>query len=140
MAHYLYYLSSVVYMSDYIRQNFDYKNNNVYCVRYLVDTIMSHRALGLNIEPDYDKYNILKPDLTICVRLDEKIRQKRITERGKSILDKTLDDNIFRTKFLHEFKRYSSEFVFFNNDEEDIELKTLTFFDKYIKGGTCYEL
>ena len=93
MAHYLYYLSSVVYESNKIKSNGNYKENNVYCVRYLIDTVVSHSVAGLNVKLDYETYDILKPDLTILVKLDEETRQKRITERGKSILDKVLDDS-----------------------------------------------
>ena len=134
LAHYLYYLSSVVFISDYIRNNIDYKNNNVYCVRYLIDTVVSHRTLGLSVELDYEKYNIIKPDMTIFVRIDEETRQKRITERGKSILDKTLDEEIFRNKFNKEFERYSSQFVFFDNNRNEIEKNAIKFYDQYIKG------
>ncbi len=102
-AHYLYYLSSVVYMSEYITKNIDYKNKNVYCVRYLIDTVVSHRVAGLQVNLDYEKNGILKPDYTIFVSLDEKIRQERISKRGKSVLDKLLDDDDRRSKFLKEF-------------------------------------
>ena len=93
MAHYLYYLSSVVYESDKIKREGNYKENNVYCVRYLIDTVVSHSVAGLDVKLNYETYDILKPDLTIFVKLNEETRQKRITERGKSILDKVLDDS-----------------------------------------------
>ncbi|MBQ9314043.1 MAG: hypothetical protein IJ220_03440 [Clostridia bacterium] len=102
-AHYLYYLSSVVYMSDKIKKEHDYKTKNVYCVRYLIDTVVSHRVAGLDVNMDYSQYDILKPDLTIFVFLDESIREKRISARGKSVLDKVLDDMETRKKFLQCF-------------------------------------
>ncbi|MCX8074275.1 MAG: AAA family ATPase [Clostridia bacterium] len=123
MAHYLYYLSSVVYMSDYIKNNFDYKNNNVYCVRYLIDTVVSHRVAGLNVNLDYNimGHEILKPDLTIFVSVEEELRQSRITERGKSILDKVLDDTDTKNKFLQEFGALLENVIYFNNNETDID-------------------
>ena len=59
MAHYLYYLSSVVYESDKIKKEGNYKENNVYCVRYLVDTVVSHSVAGLDVKLDYETYDIL---------------------------------------------------------------------------------
>ena len=119
-AHYLYYLSSVVYMSDYIKKNFDYKNKNIYCVRYLIDTVVSHRVAGLDVELDYEKYNILKPDCTIFVELEESIRQKRITKRGKTDTDKVLDDEIKRSEFLKNFSKLlkPEDTIYYNNLEE----------------------
>lgn len=121
-AHYLYYLSSVIYMSDYIKKNFDYKNNNVYCVRYLIDTVVSHRVAGLNVEMDYNSYNILKPDYTIFVGLDEAIRQERITKRGKSVLDKLLDDDNRRNGFLNEFSMMleNKSTIYFDNGAKNL--------------------
>lgn len=124
MAHYLYYLSSVVYESDKIKKEGKYKHNNVYCVRYLIDTVVSHNVAGLDVKLDYETYDILKPDLTIFVKLDEEIRQKRITERGKSILDKVLDDSKKREQFNKKFDYFlgleNGYNIVFNNDSTDI--------------------
>lgn len=56
VAHMLYYLSSTVYMSDYIKNNCDYVNDNVYVVRYLIDTVVSNRVAGIPIDLDYNIY------------------------------------------------------------------------------------
>ena len=105
-AHFLYYLSSTVYMSDYIKNNLDYKNNNIYCVRYLIDTVVSNRVAGVDVSLDYNIYgnHLLIPDVTLFVFSDENLRQKRITLRGKSVLDKILDNDSTRQKFLDEFQ------------------------------------
>ena len=107
VAHMLYYLSSTVYMSDYIKNNCDYINNNVYVVRYLIDTVVSNRVAGIPIDLDYNIYGnkLIIPDLTLFVGLDEQVRQYRISNRGKSVLDKVLDDDSTRGKFLREFDR-----------------------------------
>ena len=132
MAHYLYYLSSVVYMSDKIRKNYDYKNNNVYCVRYLIDTVVSHTVAGHDVELDYEKYEILKPDLTIYIKLKEEIRQKRIEERGKSQLDKLLDDSKTRDSFNEMFSKFLdvNSTVYFDNSSSNIEENVTDLFQK----------
>ena len=133
IAHYLYYLSSVAYLSDYIKKNIDYKKNNVYCVRYLIDTVISHRVAGLDVSLDYSQYNILKPQLTIFISLQEKIRQERINKRGKSELDKVLDKEDTRKAFLNEFSNFSNEFISFNNDLDEVDEKLMHFYLLYIK-------
>ena len=122
MAHYLYYLSSVVYMSDKIKQLYDYKNNNVYCVRYLIDTVVSHRVSGIDAELDQSAFNILEPDLTIFISTDEEIREQRISRRGKSSLDKVLDDADIRNSFVENFDCLldKNKTVFFDNSSQDI--------------------
>jgi len=143
MAHYLYYLSSVVYESDKIKSEGNYKENNVYCVRYLIDTVVSHSVAGLDVKLDYETYDILKPDLTIFVKLNEEIRQKRITERGKSILDKVLDDSKKREQFNKKFDYFLSlengPIIVFNNDSTDIQKSVKELFETIKERGRHYE-
>lgn len=143
MAHYLYYLSSVVYESDKIKRDGNYKENNVYCVRYLIDTVVSHSVAGLDVKLDYETYDILKPDLTIFVKLNEEIRQKRITERGKSILDKVLDDSKKREQFNKKFDYFLSlengPIIVFNNDSTDIQKSVKELFETIKERGRHYE-
>lgn len=142
-AHYLYYLSSVVYESDKIKREGNYKENNVYCVRYLIDTVVSHSVAGLDVKLDYETYDILKPDLTIFVKLNEEIRQKRITERGKSILDKVLDDSKKREQFNKKFDYFLSlengPIIVFNNDSTDIQKSVKELFETIKERGRHYE-
>ena len=143
MAHYLYYLSSVVYESDKIKKEGKYKENNVYCVRYLIDTVVSHSVAGLDVKLDYETYDILKPDLTIFVKLNEEIRQKRITERGKSILDKVLDDSKKREQFNKKFNYFlgleSGPIIVFNNDSTDVQKNVKKLFISIKERGRQYE-
>ena len=143
MAHYLYYLSSVVYESDKIKREGNYKENNVYCVRYLIDTVVSHSVAGLDVKLDYETYDILKPDLTIFVKLNEEIRQKRITERGKSILDKVLDDSKKREQFNKKFDYFLSlengPIIVFNNNSTDIQKSVKELFETIKERGRHYE-
>lgn len=137
LAHYFYYLSSVIYMSDYIKNNFDYKTNNVYCVRYLIDTVVSHQVAGLNVELDYETLNILKPDKTIFVGLEETLRQQRITKRGKSVLDKVLDDDKKRQDFLDKFKALLKEedTIYFDNANFNVTENVISLYEIIKKGG-----
>lgn len=133
LAHYLYYLSSVVYESDKIKKENKYKENNVYCVRYLIDTVVSHSVAGLDVELDYETYDVLKPDLTIFVVLNEETRQQRITKRGKSVLDKVLDDDEKRSQFNKKFEYFLSKengpTIVFYNDDTDIETNIKKLFE-----------
>ncbi len=123
VGHMLYYLSSTVYMSDYIKNNCDYTKRNVYLVRYLIDTVVSNRVSGVNINLDYNIYGnqLLIPDLTLFISINEEIRSARITNRGKSELDKVLDDNIIRQKFLSEFNKLliPEKTIYVDNSEEN---------------------
>lgn len=143
MAHYLYYLSSVVYESDKIKREGNYKENNVYCVRYLIDTVVSHSVARLDVKLNYETYDILKPDLTIFVKLNEEIRQKRITERGKSILDKVLDDSKKREQFNKKFDYFLSlengPIIVFNNNSTDIQKSVKELFETIKERGRHYE-
>lgn len=110
-AHYFFYLSANIYTSFLIERAL--KKGNAYCVRYLIDTVVSHRVAGLPVELVYetDFYTIRKPDLIIFLSVKEKLRQKRLERRGRSYLDATLDKKSFRKKFLDEFSRFSDQFT-----------------------------
>lgn len=133
-AHMLYYLSSTVFISDYIKQNYDVENQNVYVVRNLIDTVVSNRVRGVDIDLNYNIFGneILTPDLTIFVSLDEQIRQKRISERGKSYLDKVLDNEEIRNKFLKEFDRLldKEKTIIIDNSEDSLEKNINKVFQK----------
>ncbi len=115
VAHLYFYLSAVIAASYEIKEKL--KTNNVYCVRYLIDTVVSHRVAGIDIDLNYDLgyYQITKPDVTIFIDIDEDVRQERILLRGKSKLDKLLDDEIIRKKFLKEFAELSEHYVQISN-------------------------
>ena len=133
VGHMLYYLSSTVYMSDFIKNNCDYINKNVYLVRYLIDTVVSNRVAGIDINLNYNIYGnqLLIPDLTLFVGLSEEIRSKRIANRGKSELDMVLDDNQKRLMFLEEFRNLldPETTIYVNNDQKDYELTARNTYD-----------
>ena len=145
VGHLLYYLSSVVAASDYIKKHFDYKNKNVYLVRYLIDTVVSNRVAGIPIDLNYNIYgdDLLVPDLTIFLKVDENERQERISKRGKDELDKVLDDYEKRERFLEEYNKLllPENTLFINNKEnpdivsEKVYQKVLEYEKKYNQIG-----
>lgn len=119
-AHFLFYLAAVVYASERIKEKL--KTHNVYCVRYLIDTVVSHRVAGMDVDLVYKGmgYDIHEPDATIFINIDESVRQDRITVRGKSDLDKVLDDNSIRNRFLAEFQRLGDHLCIVDNSTNDL--------------------
>lgn len=120
-AHYLFYLAAVAYASERIKEQL--KTHNVYCVRYLIDTVVSHRVAGLNVELAYEGmgYDIHKPDATLFISIDESVRQDRITVRGKSDLDMVLDNNDTRGRFLAEFQRFADQYHMIDNSTNNLQ-------------------
>lgn len=120
-AHYLFYLASVAYASERIKEQL--KTHNVYCVRYLIDTVVSHRVAGLNVELTYKGmgYDIHMPDTTLFININESVRQDRITLRGKSDLDKVLDNHDTRGRFLSEFQRFADQYHVIDNSTNDLQ-------------------
>ena len=141
VGHLLYYLSSVVTASDYIKNNIDYKNENVYLVRYLIDTVVSSRVAEVPINLDYNIYgnNLLVPDLTLFLNLNEEERQRRITLRGKDELDKVLDDDGKRMKFINEYnKLLLPEKTIYVDNELDPEFVSKKTYQKVLAYGRKY--
>ena len=120
-AHYLFYLASVVYASEQIQRHL--KTHNVYCVRYLIDTVVSHRVAGLAVDLEYETphYSIRKPDMTLFLNINEGTRQARISARGKSELDMVLDNDLVRNSFLKEFARFSSDYHVIDNSSQSVD-------------------
>ena len=110
IAHYYFYLSNNIFISEKIKMlKEDFPDHNIYCTRYLIDTVVSHSVQGLNIDLVYknELYDILKPDFTFFLKLDEIYRQKRLNNREeKSTLDRVLDNESIRNKFLERFSLY----------------------------------
>ena len=125
VANMLYYLSSNFYTSDFIKNNINCKDVNVYCVRYLIDTVVSNRVAGINIDLTYEYFGhkLLEPDLTIFVSAKEDVRSKRISNRGKDSLDYRLDDSDTREKFLNEFNRLLdiNKTLYIDNSAENLD-------------------
>jgi len=122
-AHYYFYLASIIHASTLIVESL--KHGNVYCGRYLIDTVVYHRAMGLAVNLEYDTpiYHIRKPDLTVFLEIsDERIRQERIEKRGKrSIGDTYVDKKQFRNSLIKEYEKLSEHFVIVNNTNRKIQ-------------------
>ena len=69
-AHYLYYLAANVYLSKLIDEKLAETNGNIYCQRFFIDTVVSHRAKGVKADYEYEtaQYIIRKPDYIFFLR------------------------------------------------------------------------
>jgi thymidylate kinase len=124
-AHYLFYLAAVVHASVELKEKL--KHHNVYCTRYLIDTVVSHRVNGIPAELEYETalYAIPRPTMTLFIEVGEEERQRRLDSRGRSHLDRLLDDGSYRSRFLREFNRFDGEFERIDNTEGDINATAL---------------
>ncbi|KRT67720.1 MAG: hypothetical protein XU08_C0001G0129 [candidate division WWE3 bacterium CSP1-7] len=113
-THYHFYLASIYHASSIISELLR-NSSNVYCVRYLLDTVCYHRGLGLPVRLNYTK-GIRRPDLTIFLAIsDEGVRQRRLGSRGRSVGDEVTDNERIRQKILEAYRRYDSEYVLVDN-------------------------
>ncbi|TSI03699.1 AAA family ATPase [Lysinibacillus sp. BW-2-10] len=122
-AHYLYYLASNVYLTEIINKTMSEQDGNVYCIRYFIDTVVSHRAKGVNAayEHETELYSIRKPDYIFYLDVEEQERQKRLDERGRGFLDNQLDDESLLNRFLEEFNALESQFIRIPTTNRDLE-------------------
>lgn len=122
-AHYLYYLASNVYLTELVKDTMEQKDGNIYCIRYFVDTVVSHRAKGIDAKHEYETnlYSIKKPDVIIYLDVEEKERQLRLNERGRGFLDDQLNDEALRNRFLEEFNALESEFVRISTTNRELD-------------------
>ena len=97
---------------------------NVYCVRYLIDTVVYHRAMGLPVNLVYENelYKIKKPDLIVFLSIeDENVRQERLNHRGKlTIGDQLVNNFSFREKIKSEYEKLSEHFVVIDNSNQNV--------------------
>ncbi len=122
-AHYLYYLSSNVYLTQLINQTFAEKGGNVYCERYFIDTVVSHRAKGVDVHYEHETalYHIRKPDYIFYLDVEEQERQLRLNARGRGFLDEQLNDEDLRQRFIEEFNALESEIIRIPTTDRDID-------------------
>ena len=69
--------------------------------------------------------------------LEETLRQQRITKRGKSVLDKVLDDDKKRQDFLDRFKALLKEedTIYFDNSNFNVTENVISLYEMIKKGG-----
>jgi len=112
--HYYFYLASIYHASSIISKLLK-NGGNVYCVRYLLDTVCYHRGLGLPVHLNYTK-GIRRPDLTIFLAInDEGVRQQRLGSRGRSVGDEVTDNDHVRQRILEAYRQYKSEYILVDN-------------------------
>lgn len=126
VAHYYFYLSNNILISEKIKKiKKQYPKSNIYCTRYFMDTVVSHKVQNVNAKLEYNNgiYDIEKPDFTFFLKLNEDSRQKRLKERGsqKSKLDKVLDCENIRDKFMSEFLKFK-DLIFLDASKSIIEI------------------
>lgn len=79
-ARFLFHLSGVHYTSTMVRELVD--DYVVVCDRYLLSTLAYHDAAGRVAQVDISSLNLLLPDVTFYVFIEEDARQARIRARG----------------------------------------------------------
>ena len=84
-----FYVASNLLASDQIRERL--RQKSIVLDRYYGSTFAaaySHKlfpASDLNFKAEVFSANLVKPDVTILLKLDEEVRQERIKKRGKSL-------------------------------------------------------
>lgn len=79
-ARFLFHLSGVHYTSSKVRGLIG--DRVVVCDRYILSTLAYHDAAGRSVAVDIASLNLLPPDLTFYVFVEEQKRQARIRARG----------------------------------------------------------
>lgn len=121
-AHYAFYLGSVIHASYMIERKLE--RGNVYCVRYLIDTVAYHRALGLTVPLTYvtDWYRVRPPDWTFLLQADEDTRRRRLRSRGKvTVGDRLVDEARLRAAIEREYEALSGEYVAIRNADGEVD-------------------
>ena len=122
-AHYLYYLASNVQLTNVINEKMAEHNGNIYCIRHFIDTVVSHRAKGVDAKYEYETelYSIRKPDYIFYLEVEEGERQMRLDARGRGFLDDQLNDEALRQRFVEEFNALESEFIRIQTTDRELE-------------------
>lgn len=133
-AHYLYYLASNVHLTEVINQKMAENDQNIYCIRHFIDTVVSHRSKGVDVKYEYetDLYTIRKPDYIFYLDVEEGERQLRLDARGRGFLDDQLNDEALRQRFLEEFNALDGEFIRIQTTNREL-VEIITEIQSYIK-------
>ncbi len=106
---YLFYLATVAEASERIRGILERKP--VVCDRYLLSTECYHRALGLNVELDYQQLGLVTPDATVLLTCSEAVRKARVDRRGWSFNDLQEERLAVTARFEAEYRKHEVAIV-----------------------------
>ena len=105
-SRFLFYLSSVAYASEEIKKLL--QKRHVVCDRYIASTLAYHKALGVKLNWDLEQLNLVKPDFTFFLEINnEQERVRRLKERNfYTSTDALLNDNEIREKLMNEYRKF----------------------------------
>ena len=120
-------MAGVIQASDEISRILTKKS--VVCDRYLLTTLCYHRALGIPINiPDFVFEPLLKPDYTFLIICEDKVRIKRLYNRGLSYNDTQERQLRIEQRFLDEYRKHNLiEIDNSNNNPEMTAEKIISF-------------
>lgn len=111
IEHFLFYLAVVRYASEKIKKLL--KQKIVICDRYLYSTIAYHRALGLRLDIDIRRMNLLIPDYAFFLEISAKTQLERLMSKKDTKTqadDWIIKQNIFQ-KLNQEFKKLPLQII-----------------------------
>ena len=103
IARALFYSASVFSEGQRARDAAD-SGQTVFMDRYWLSTISYARARGVSLDLSSVEAMVPVPDLTVLLALDERERQRRLTQRGLTDADKETLDPVFRETVLREMR------------------------------------
>lgn len=119
-----YYLLASLEASMIAKQNLDLWNN-VIMDRNILSTLVYHKALGSDNAKNInlDTLDILRPDLTIYLDVEEEERFKRLNLRWDlSVTDKHLEnDRELLNRVLEEYKKFSDQMYIIDTTWKNVE-------------------
>ena len=107
LAKALFYTASVSSQGKKAR-NLTERDEWVFMDRYWASTLAYAKARSVNADLDHLSKNIIQPDLTILLLLDESERQSRLHNRGTTPEDIETLDSDFRQCVLEEFQAHAT--------------------------------
>ncbi|WP_309705396.1 hypothetical protein [Siphonobacter sp. SORGH_AS_0500] len=121
ISQFLYYLASLQHLSDEISKLII--SRNVVVDKYINTTIAYNNAINLNISiPDF--VNIILPDFSFLIEVEEDIRIDRIILRDKNISYRS-NDLLEKERLINSRLRQFNSIVVCNNLEKEYALQTI---------------
>ncbi|HEY9584764.1 MAG TPA: AAA family ATPase [Candidatus Paceibacterota bacterium] len=106
-ARFLFFVAGLIQSSSEISRII--KTRPVVCDRYVLTTVLNHQAMGVSVEKLFPgsllNEVLVNPDYTLLITCPEKIRLKRMGERGLSAIDEAEEKGKINAKILREYKK-----------------------------------